>query len=402
MKTKNLINAVVTALLTLTFLFLAVGQLGRISFLGQQINGYIYEIPVFLITAYFILVHKLKPLKTAWKEYKSVFIFFGIVFVSYIFGLSGFDQESNAIAALYIGRLLLSFLFFFYLLFHLKKEKGSARIFFYGIIIFACITALFSIVQYVWYPELRNLLYLGWDPHLYRMFGTFLDTSIAAAIYSLCFFFIFFYGERFFQKTYLHRVFMGIFLICILLTFSRTTYIVFFAALLFLLIRSKQYLLSAAVVLGVIGILIVVPKPQGEGVNLLRTFSIESRFADYTTAAVVWARKPFLGYGYNRLRPVKKEFGLIDESSYEVTHAGASLHSSFLVLLVTTGIVGLGVFVWVLYELARKGKHTLFFVLFVSVLSLADNILLQPFVLFLFLCILSYDIAVTRLSDRLR
>lgn len=402
MKAKKLFDTLIFFFLSLTFVFLAVGQLGRISFLGQQINGYLYEVPAVITLALLAIKGGIVPLREAWNGYKSVFFFFAIAFCSFAFSFFHFDGESNGIAVLYLGRLLFYFLFFFYLLSFLKKRKNATKTLCYGIAVFAGLTAVFSIIQYIWYPELRNLLYLGWDPHLYRMFGTFLDTSFAAGIYSLCFFFIFFYGRSFISRAYLYYLFLGVFLLCVLLTFSRATYLIFFLSFLGVMFAAKRYRLSALVLGCAVVVLVLVPKPQGEGVNLLRTFSVESRLVDYQNAIHIWTENPLLGYGYNHLRAVKHEHGLIDDANYEITHAGASFHSSFLVILTTMGIIGLGAFLWMGYEFARKGKHTLFFVLFVAFLSLADNILLQPLVLFLFFCVMAYDIAVSHPSDRLR
>ena len=44
---------------------------------------------------------------------------------------------------------------------------------------------LLGFIQLMFYPALRNLYYLGWDEHLYRMFSTFLDPNFAGAFFVL-------------------------------------------------------------------------------------------------------------------------------------------------------------------------------------------------------------------------
>ena len=83
---------------------------------------------------------------------------------------------------------------------------------------------------------------------------------------------------------------------------------------------------------------------------------------------------------------------LIEETGSDLTHSGASFHSSFLIILVTSGLIGLTLFILVLIRLAGINEISRFAVLFLSLFSLSDNILLHPFVLFLFfsLIVLSF------------
>ena len=43
-------------------------------------------------------------------------------------------------------------------------------------------------IQFLFYQSLRNLFYLGWDEHLYRMFSIFLDPNFAGAFFVLYYF----------------------------------------------------------------------------------------------------------------------------------------------------------------------------------------------------------------------
>ncbi|MFH0979866.1 MAG: O-antigen ligase family protein, partial [Candidatus Roizmanbacteria bacterium] len=116
------------------------------------------------------------------------------------------------------------------------------------------------------------------------------------------------------------------------------------------------------------------PKPTGEGVNLTRTFSIISRVEDYREGINLFIKKPILGYGYNRLRYVR---------NIQDSHAGASFSSSYLTILVSSGIMGLIGLMSLVRLIWKKKKNFRFLLLFLAVVSLFDNVLLHPFVLFL-------------------
>ena len=124
----------------------------------------------------------------------------------------------------------------------------------------------------------------------------------------------------------------------------------------------------------------IIPKPSGEGVNLKRFYSIASRGEDYLIGFNLWKKKPILGYGYNRIRYVKKDGSV---------HSGASFSSSFLTMMVSSGIIGLLGFLGVLINLGRINKRSQYLIIFLGIISLFDNVLLHPFILYLLFITLS-------------
>jgi O-antigen ligase len=236
----------------------------------------------------------------------------------------------------------------------------------------AVLTITSTLIQYFLYPDLRNLIYQGWDPHLYRTFGVFFDTSIAAAIFGIFF------------LTINQPVIKIIYLLLIALSFSRAIYLGISLTLIYLFVSQKQFKKLAIFLLLFLALVFFIPKPSGEGVNLKRFYSVVSRGQDYLQGINLWKNKPILGYGYNRIRYVKEGDSL---------HAGASFSSSFLTILVSSGALGLLGFLWLLTAFAKaskvKRKVGLYLIIFLSIVSLFDNVLLHPFILFLLLTILS-------------
>lgn len=361
------------------FLLFVLGQVGRISLLNQTINFYLYEVVLLAYLIYLFFKYKLEPIKKGFSKFKSIYYFCGFLAVSFAFGVYHYRVIDNVIGSLYLSRLLIYFLFFIYFSQHLKQIENKN--FEKGIFLFSSLTLIVSIAQYFLYPNLRNLYYLGWDPHQYRVFGLFFDTSVAAAVFGLIFL-----NYLLRSKNWLVTI---SFLLLSFLTYSRGFYVAFIASLLLYLAHKRLYKIIPVLMLSfIIGILIL-PRVTGESTNLKRVFSIESRIQDDKRAIEIWSKSPILGVGYNRIEFFKQ--------SNQINHSKSSFPSSFLIILVTSGVVGLILFLWVLLNFANISSSTRIYVLFISVISLFDNVILQPFVLFLFLLLISYEINLSRI-----
>jgi len=357
----------VNIILFLTFFLFSFGQLGRISFLDQQINGYLYELFLFLFLIVAVLRFRLKPITEGYKRYPWFYWLVLYLLINFFFDFNRYRLVDNLISFLYQGRLIFYFIAFLYL----KKINLSPFLKF-----FIFLTIPFSLVQFFLYPNLHNLLYLGWDPHIYRLFGLFFDTYVAAAIYGMIFFFLLF-NKKIFLRPYL----LFFYFVFILLTYSRMGLMSFLLTLSIFFIAQKNYK-SLFLILGAVFLFIVAVLITDKGaINLDRVFSITARVNDYQKAVAYFQKKPLFGYGYNRIRFIKNE---------AVGHSGAGFHSSFLIVLVGAGLVGLSLFLRSFWQLVEKKRPELFFLIFLGFFSLADNVLLHPFILFLFFCFLDF------------
>lgn len=209
--------------------------------------------------------------------------------------------------------------------------------------IFVCL----GYVQYLYYPSLRNLYYLGWDEHLYRLFSTLLDPNFAGAfIVLIILLFSSIVFKNFQISSFKYRISYVIgylFLFpSLFLTYSRSSYIMaIFSFFLFLILIKQKKLV---VVLGAILFLGLFLLPQGlggEGVKLLRTASIFARTAQYEHSIKIIEKNPVIGIGFNSLRFVSGEYGFISQKDLLTTHAGAGVPNSYLFVASTTGIMGL-------------------------------------------------------------
>lgn len=346
----------------LTAFLFSLGQLGRVSFFNQQINFYLYEVVLTLSLLVLFLKYRFQPIKEAWKKFKPLFFFLIILLISLLIDRTKYSLFENTVAFLYFFRLVLYFsTYFFYLKYHSPTIKK-------GIFLIAILTIISTLIQYFLYTDLRNLLYQGWDPHLYRTFGVFFDTSIAAAIFGIFF------------LTINQSVIKIIYLVLVALSFSRSIYLGLSITLIYLFIRENQFKKIILFLIFFVTLVFFIPKPSGEGVNLKRLYSIGSRVEDYKQGIELWKKQPIFGYGYNRIRSIKKSDSI---------HSGAAFSSSFLTILVSSGILGLLSFIWTLWSLSKSNKTASIILIFLSIISLFDNVLLHPFVLFLLLINLS-------------
>ena len=176
-----------------TFLF-PLGQFARISFFNQQINIYPYEALMAVTLTLLIVKHRTSPFKSG-ATFKSIYFFLFILLVSFLFSFRAFDTYENSIGFLYLFRLAFYLFHFVYLATHLRKFKNENKHLFKGVSFVIFIIILTSWLQYIFYPNLRNLLYQGWDPHLYRVFGSFLN-RILPVLYLVCAFFCIFQDVR--------------------------------------------------------------------------------------------------------------------------------------------------------------------------------------------------------------
>jgi hypothetical protein len=357
--------------LMLAVVLFTLGQVGRISLFGNEGAIYLYEMAMIGFVASSFVTMGFHPIRSFLTITPTSGIFVAYLFLSFFLHASGYTVVENGISLLYLFRLIFYFLFFTYAVgFFRTHHKHDEVMPVLGLSVILIVIGGF--VQYVFYPDLRNLFYLGWDPHLNRMFGTFLEPVVYAAIIGASVHFLFLAKNM--EHIKWRPVAAGLLLLAFFLTYSR-------AAIGALFFTMMPYLFNKKIMMTLlIGVVVVVStltlyRKEGEGVNLLRTSTVSSRMESYREGLSMWRKDPLFGIGYNRIKYEKR-------NEWNDNHAAASFHSSFLMMLVTGGSIGLGLFLGSLYEISRVSRYALFAVVFLSAISLFDNILLHPFILF--------------------
>ncbi|OGD83166.1 hypothetical protein A2572_02785 [Candidatus Collierbacteria bacterium RIFOXYD1_FULL_40_9] len=236
---------------------------------------------------------------------------------------------------------------------------------FFSILLFLC----FGIVQYLILPDLRLYKNLGFDDHYYRLAGTLLDPNFTGAI--LATFIIFFLTT----KKYLLSI---VFLTCLTLTFSRASYLAFLLTLIPLVFQKKAFKLF--LLLPLLALLIYVsPKPFGEGVNLLRTYSISSRATSWGNGLQLFAKKPVMGNGFGHLT------GDLGQK--------VSVDNSYIYLLAGSGLLGLASFIFVLFAVLKTiNKNTYLLLLPILIHSIFNNSLFYIWIMALFWILVGFSL----------
>ncbi len=274
---------------------------------------------------------------------KYILLFIAILLVSLAVNIRRFELNEIFSGSLYLFR----WLFYASLYFIVKgfDEKYKKKLV-YLLLFAGSLFIFFGYLQYMLYPDLRNLIYLGWDDHLFRLFSTVFDPNFAAVLINLFLFLV--VGMIIVNKKKSDNFFVGyicLFIlgtIALLLTYSRSGYLMFAVGVLTMLfIASKKKLMIPFTIALLVGLLFIPKNLPSEGVNLLRTASIESRLTSMKQALTIIKDNPIFGVGFNMYSFAQERYEFTPQSKFSQMHSAAGTDNSFLFVLATTGIIGL-------------------------------------------------------------
>ena len=369
----------------LLFLYLVLfpfGQLVRLPLkLGgiPEVNFYLTDIVVGLLGGIGVIRavrEKKLPLLA-----KPMLVFLGITALSLVVNIPFFPGKEILVGGLYWLRL--AAYFGFYLLVNLSNWSDWSNL---SNLLLVCggAVAVFGLVQYFFWPDLTSLKYLGWDPHYYRLAGTFLDPNFTGII--LVLFLILLISK--FKPSFIHYSLFIILYLALALTYSRASWLAFLGGVgsWFCLRWGKKGIRAIIFIIFIMIITaIILPRgPGGEGVKLERTASMESRVRSWQQALIIVKDHPLLGVGFNTYRYVQKKYGFLGEG-WQTSHAGGGADNSFLFILATSGGLGLlgllGLLGKILLVSFRKSPLIFASVVAVLIHSLFNNTLFYPWVI---------------------
>jgi len=292
---------------------------------------------IFLYTIFFV-----RQESKAFKIFASFFLacLFSSVFSFFIFGPS-----HVFIGGLYLFRLLIYLYFFRFCAGFIKGSPARKALLFNSLVLVCLASAIFGWVQYFWYPDLTFLKSLGWDDHLFRLTGTFLDPGFTGIIIGLGTVAVFLRYLTKKRKSDLILTFF--FLVTLAFTYSRASYLATTVGILLIGFLKKRFRPVFLLIAFFAGVIIFLPKPAGQGVNLTRTYSIFSRLSNYAEVVKIARGSPLLGTGFNNLCYAKGFYLGKWESG---SHSCSGADSSLLLVLATTGIIGFLIFLNALFR----------------------------------------------------
>ena len=285
-------------------------------------------------------------------------------------------------AWLYLGRTLMYLLFFALLaktqmtLNHLKRALMIGL----GLLIVS------SIVQYFLYPNLLNLLYAGYDPHMGRIVGPFLDPNLLGL--ALVWYLIVLLPWSALYITPL-----------LLFTYSRISILTGIISVGYWYTASTKRwmvtILAGVLILAAAGLL---PRSEGIGTDIWRVNSLLSKPEALKETLSIAQRNPLFGIGFNTL-PQQKHPSLPypDNSRF-------GIDNTLFTLLATTGIVGIVgylctfILLWKTY--ASRSARALTLAFFIH--SLSVNSFFTPTLFLLYTLLILYIQSSLPVSSRSR
>lgn len=348
---------VISSLLFAFLVFYPFGQLTRLplNLIGDNLVSQFPEINLYLtdvILGLLLVTWVIWRVLMAKKKYqlpplaRPMFLFLFVALLSLIFNSPLFSSREIVVAGLYLLRLTVYFGLYF-LVYDLKKSKQMLNF----LTVIGVAMAIFGLVQYFLWPDLSALYYLGWDPHYYRVIGTFFDPGFTGIIYVLTLILLVVLNWQ--KLTQLKVKYIGFYCLLLVvysalaLTYSRSSYLAYFMSMgiIGLMKKKLKFFLIISLVM-VLTILILPRGPGGEGVRLERTTTIQSRFGSWQQALAIFRHQPILGVGFNAYRYAQRDYSFLTQEGWQVSHAGAGADSSLLFVLATTGLAGLLVYFW--------------------------------------------------------
>ena len=338
----------------------ALGNIYRYSFISPDIKITLLDCTVFLLTAIGFRVKRVENRLVA-----PVLVFFSLGVLSLVLAVPKFGISAVTVGSLYLLRWVIYSLFFLSLIRLFKAHEIKHVILSLGLV-----TTVVGLGQYLFFPDMRNLQLAGWDPHYFRLVGSWLDPGFTGIIlvFSLIYLLLNPLKSRLLNSICLISSY-----IALALTYSRSSYLAFLAAMGFIAWKQKGWKFFVKILLLFTITIYLLPRAAGgEGVKLERTSSINARIESWKTAWVTFLRNPILGVGFNTYRYA--------QASDLKNHAGAGSDSSLLFVAATTGILGLAAYLWYLKRLFSLEPLT-YYLIPLLVHSLFLNSLFYPAVM---------------------
>lgn len=289
---------------------------------------------------------------------KPIFIFTGIAFLSVVLNSYWLKENEMIISVLYIIRwLIYAGIYFIVSRFDINFKK---KILNYMIVV-GLIFCFIGYIQYFFYQNLRNLYYLGWDDHLYRMFSSFLDPNYAGTflvLYLLLIFSFLFNSivEKQTKKIIILSLLSLMTVIAVFLTYSRSALIMFIVGIFtFLIIRVNKKSAIGFVFAVIFIILMIAPSVyKTENTNYFRLASSRARIESVSNALIIIRDHPLFGVGFNAYRYAQIRYSFRTGEGAQISHADSGTDNSFLFVLATTGIIGLVAYIYLLWKIIKR------------------------------------------------
>lgn len=318
--------------------FLVLGQFVALARRGDA-SIYAFDLAVGLFVlcgiVYFLVKRSL-----VLPKYAVFYVLFScFALASLVFNSQYHSVTESATALLYWGRWCIYLLSAVVLYSMLKKRLITVKEVVYALAFSGLFLALAGFAQLVILPDFETLNpTLGWDPHKNRLASTFFDPNFTGAYLVLILGQVIGAGSLGFSNR-ARVVVSAIMVSALLLTFSRSAWLMLaLVALVFCILRRPKMLLVPVIL--VFLAYYAVPRVQTRIAGITDPAdSARFRLISWRNAGKIISDNYIIGVGFNLYKYVQKDYGFIDTDSL-VKHSSAGADSSSLFIWATTGIFG--------------------------------------------------------------
>ncbi|KKP86141.1 MAG: O-antigen polymerase [candidate division CPR3 bacterium GW2011_GWE2_35_7] len=335
-------------LFIILIVILPLGQFSRITLGSSGLVIYLNDLLLPLIIGFWVvdLLRRKEKFKPPYLSL-PILLFLLVGIISLFWNKQYLSLNEFLISSLYLWRWFTYIGLYFVVFDLIKKLKDhqerikETRLYINLLIGTGFLVALFGLVQYVIFPNFASMVAQGWDPHYYRVLSTFFDPNYVGGFLVLNFVLIVLMSLEVDSWEKFDLIKAGIavvILTAIVLTFSRSTYLMFVIAMFIVgVIRSRQ-LLILGILVGILAFLLI-PRVQERvigGFNIDTTASF--RFESWEKGLDIAKKNLLLGVSYNSYRYAQIRYDYIQpwEESEVTSH------------LATTGVTGLLIYLWFL------------------------------------------------------
>lgn len=337
-------------------LLFPIGQLARFPFAGTVIH--LNDFYVLFVVLSWILLKRKNISKD--KLFLPLCIWVGVMILSFLINITRFPLDKMIVSSLYIWRFMIYAGLYFVIKDLYNEHQTIERLMSLAVVI----VAISGLLQFIFLPDVSFLKNLDWDDHYFRAISTFLDPGFTGIILVLGL--ILAVNEKALLR-------MILIYLAFVLTYSRASYLAFltsFGTFSFYKKSVRVFIIAVVVLFITIPIL---PKSSGEGTKLDRENSILARLNNWKQTISVWQENPLFGVGFNTYK-------YVSNTSPESHSGGAD--SSLLLVLATTGMIGILAYLYLLKTSWDMGDY-LYKASLAGVLvhSMFNNTLFYPWVM---------------------
>lgn len=388
----NFSSSVTLILAQLYLLFFPFGQIFRFSFFRPEIHIYPQDFIVALIALLFLIFLTFQIInKQLFPSFllrnlltHPLFWFMLVSFLSLLTNPLHLPVPQLISSSLYWFRLFAYLLFYLGFRYALKIQPSACLSLLHCLALASVIFIVSGFLQLFLFPNLYYLQTFGWDPHYHRLVGTLLDPGFTGIIFVIIFLFFLSFQQSslrgveddeaiprehkpnpstsfFTHHKHLHKYILWLIIfssfVAIFFTYSRASYLALLVGTATISWIHKFPKVFLTVFTGLILAILTLPKPAGEGGNLARTSTISFRIINYRNALQVFSDHPLLGVGFNSYRYAQSQYDFISDYQTSISHSASGVDNSFIFVLTTTGLIGLGLFLSTIIKSFCKIAH---------------------------------------------